>query len=53
MLEKQKLLLNQMNNNVQYLASHSELAGAGQNLPGTSMRMAIAVIGILYPFFQK
>jgi len=58
MLEKQKLLLNQMNNNVQYLASHSELAGAGQNLPGISMRMAIAVVGILpifilYPFFQK
>ena len=53
-----QLLLNQMNNNIQYLASHSELAGAGQNLPGISMRMAIAVVGILpiiilYPFFQK
>ena len=53
-----QLLLNQMNNNVQYLASHSELSTASQSLPGTSMRMAIAVVGILpivilYPFFQK
>lgn len=52
-----QLLLNQMNNNVQYLASHSELGAAG-NIPGTTMRMAIAVVGILpvvvlYPFFQK
>lgn len=47
-----------MNNNVQYLASHSELNTIQQNLPGTSIRMAIAVVGILpililYPFFQK
>lgn len=53
-----QLLLNQMNNNVQYLASHSEIAGAAENMPGTSIRMAIAVVGILpililYPFFQK
>ena len=53
-----QLLLNQMNSNIQYLASHSEIAGAAGNIPGTSMRMAIAVIGILpililYPFFQK
>lgn len=53
-----QLLLNQMNNNVQYLASHSEIAGAAGSVPGTSMRMAIAVVGILpilvlYPFFQK
>ena len=53
-----QLLLNQMNNNVQYLASHSELGAVQQNVPGTSMRMAIAVVGILpilvlYPFFQK
>lgn len=53
-----QLLLNQMNNNVQYLASHSELGAAQQSIPGTSMRMAIAVVGILpililYPFFQK
>lgn len=53
-----QLLLNQMNNNVQYLAAHSELGAAQQSIPGTSMRMAIAVVGILpililYPFFQK
>lgn len=52
-----QLLLNQMNNNVQYLASHSEMTGSAQStLPSISMRMAIAVIGILpivilYPFF--
>ncbi len=54
-----QLLLDQMNKSVQYLASHSELAAASkQELPGTAMRMAIAVVGILpiiliYPFFQK
>lgn len=54
-----QLLLNQMNNNIQFLASHSDQLGTvQQNVPGTSMRMAIAVIGvlpilILYPFFQK
>lgn len=53
-----QLLLNQMNNNIQYLAAHSELGAAQQTIPGTSMRMAIAVVGILpilvlYPFFQK
>ena len=53
-----QLLLNQMNNNIQYLAAHSDLQMASQNLPGASIRMAIAVIGILpililYPFFQK
>lgn len=53
-----QLLLNQMNNNIQFLASHSELGGMQQNVPGTSIRMAIAVVGILpilvlYPFFQK
>lgn len=53
-----QLLLNQMNNNIQYLAAHSELGAAQQSIPGTSMRMAIAVVGILpilvlYPFFQK
>ena len=54
-----QLLLNQMNNNVQYLASHSEItSGIAQPLPSVSIRMAIAVIGILpiiilYPFFQK
>lgn len=57
-LNSVQLLLNQMNNNIQYLASHSELASAQANIPGTSIRMAIAVVGILpililYPFFQK
>lgn len=53
-----QLLLNQMNNNAQYLASHSELGLAIQNIPTVGIRMSIAVIGILpiillYPFFQK
>ena len=53
-----QLLLNKMNENIQYLASHSELGAVQQSLPGTSIRMAIAVVGILpvliiYPFFQK
>lgn len=51
-------LLDQMNKSVQYLASHSSIPGLNQNLPSTSIRMAIAVVGILpiiiaYPFFQK
>ncbi len=56
-----QVLLDQMNKNVQFMASHSDsaaLAGAASNLPTISIRMAIAVIGILpiivaYPFFQK
>lgn len=53
-----QLLLNQMNSNVQYMASHSDIQMATQNIPSVSVRMAIAVIGILpilvaYPFFQK
>lgn len=53
-----QLLLNQMNNNVQYLASHSELGLSTADIPTVSVRMAIAVVGILpiiilYPFFQK
>lgn len=53
-----QLLLNQMNSNVEYLASHSELGLNLQSVPSVSVRMAIAVIGILpivvlYPFFQK
>lgn len=55
-----QVLLDQMNKNVQFMASHSDnamLAG-GANLPTISIRMAIAVLGILpilvaYPFFQK
>ncbi len=55
-------ILNSMNNNIQFLANNStELAKAGMSgadLPSTTVRMAIAVVGILpilaaYPFFQK
>jgi putative aldouronate transport system permease protein len=40
------------------MASHSDIQMATQNIPSVSVRMAIAVIGILpilvaYPFFQK
>lgn len=57
-----QLLLNQINENVTFLASNSSqiltVAGGTSALPTTTMRMAIAVIGILpimviYPFFQK
>ena len=57
-----QLLLNQINENVTFLASNSSqiltMAGGTASLPTTTMRMAIAVIGILpimaiYPFFQK
>lgn len=53
-------LLNEMNNNIQYLASNaSNLAGVDtSNLPSVTIRLAIAVVAILpilciYPFFQK
>ncbi len=53
-------LLTEMNNNIMFMANNSsQLAGVDvSTLPTTTMRMAIAVIGILpiliaYPFFQK
>lgn len=53
-------LLNQMNNNIQYLVSNaSNLSGVDlSNLPSATIRMAIAVVAIIpilciYPFFQK
>lgn len=53
-------LLNEMNNNVLFMANNSsQLQGVDvSTLPTVTMRMAIAVIGILpiivaYPFFQK
>ena len=53
-------LLNQMNNNVQYLVYNAQnLSGMDlSNLPSTTIRMAIAVVAIIpilcaYPFFQK
>ena len=53
-------MLNEMNNNVLFLANNSaQLQGVDvTTLPTVTMRMAIAVVGILpiliaYPFFQK
>ncbi|NLT49199.1 MAG: carbohydrate ABC transporter permease [Clostridiales bacterium] len=53
-------LLNEMNNNILFMANNSgQLQGVDvSTLPTITMRMAIAVIGILpiiivYPFFQK
>jgi putative aldouronate transport system permease protein len=53
-------LLNRILNNVQYLASNTNLSQstATMKLPSVSIRMAIAVVGIvpimaLYPFFQR
>ena len=55
-----QLLLNEMNNNIQYLANNaSNLAGVDTStLPSVTIRLAIAVVAILpillvYPFFQK
>ena len=53
-------LLNRLMQSLNYLASAeaSEIAGASISLPSSSMRMALAVVGIIpilciYPFFQK
>lgn len=53
-------LLNEMNNNINFLANNaSQLVGVDQSsLPTATMRLAIAVVAILpvllvYPFFQK
>ncbi len=53
-------LLNEMNNNILFMANNSaQLHGVDvTTLPTSTMRMAIAVVGILpimivYPFFQK
>lgn len=48
-------VLNSINNSISYLA---QMAGSGAQVPMTTMRLAIGVIGILplmiaYPFFQK
>ena len=56
-----QVLLDQMNKNVQFLSAHSSnqaLGGASASIPTISIRMAIAVVGILpiiilYPFFQN
>lgn len=51
-------LLNEMNNNMLFLANHASHAISTAQLPNTTVRMAIAVVAILpilcaYPFFQK
>ena len=53
-------LLNEMNNNIMFMANNSgQLAGVDvTTLPTASMRMAIAAVAIIpimiaYPFFQK
>ena len=56
-----QLILNQMNEDIQFLASNSAKLGIAvdtSDMPTTTMRMAIAYIAILpvliaYPFFQK
>lgn len=55
-----QILLNKMNENVTFLTNNaSKISGVSvADLPSTTIRMAIAVIGILpilvvYPFFQK
>ena len=54
-----QLLLMKIMNNIEALKANANLMGAGTiSLPGTSVRMAIAFIGILpilivYPFVQK
>lgn len=53
-----QLVLNKINENINFLSNNSELAAKATSLPSTTMRMAIAVVGVLpimvaYPFFQK
>jgi len=55
-----QLLLNKINNNIQFLATKAgEIIGsAGAPLPSVSVRMAIAAVAIVpvivvYPFFHK
>ncbi len=54
-----QVLLNNIMSNISMLASMSEVAASvNMELPGTGIRMAMAVIGVvpimvLYPFFQK
>lgn len=56
-----QLILNQINNNVNFLASNAAQMGVTldtSSIPSTTVRMAIAAVGVLplliaYPFFQK
>lgn len=51
-------VLRVMTSNVSFLASNSETIQSGRAIPGTTVRMAIAVVAVVpilaaYPFFQK
>lgn len=55
-----QIVLNTINENISFLASHATQAGAISvaDIPSTTVRMAIAVVGVIpiliaYPFFQK
>jgi putative aldouronate transport system permease protein len=53
-----QLVLRQINENIAFLANNSAISGDTRDIPGVTVRMAIAVLGILpilctYPFFQK
>lgn len=55
-----QLVLNTINENISFLASHAGQAGtiSVADIPSTTVRMAIAVVGVIpiliaYPFFQK
>lgn len=55
-----QIVLNTVNNNISFLASHAAQIGSidVSSIPSTTVRMAIAVVGVLpilviYPFFQK
>ena len=62
-MEKQNLysiqrLLKEMQDSIKFIQSNPDLGLTTENLPGSSVQMAIAVIGIIpiliaYPFFQK
>lgn len=55
-----QIVLNTINDNINFLASHAGEAGSisTADIPSTTVRMAIAVVGVIpiliaYPFFQK
>lgn len=55
-----QIVLNTVNDNIAFLAGHASEMGSidVSNIPSTTVRMAIAVVGVLpmmaiYPFFQK
>ena len=56
-----QLIMNQINNNVNFLASNAGSLGMTidtSSIPSTTVRMAIAAVGVIpllvaYPFFQK